>query len=160
MKTNWVVATYKINEAKRVQSNLLNQNFEYYLPKVTKKKINSKSKEEILFPGYIFVCTTFDNYSALKYTLGIKNVIKFGDSISCISIEEINNMRLIEEASKKNPVTSNIEIGQDVIIAEGSFKGSIAKVSSLPSKERVDILLFFLGSKRRVNMPENFISLK
>ena len=44
MKKNWLVATYKINEVRRVESNLLNQKFDYYLPKITTKKINSKSQ--------------------------------------------------------------------------------------------------------------------
>ena len=75
-KKNWIVATYKIKEVRKVKNNLSNQEFKYYLPKITTKKINSKPKEEVLFPGYIFVNTNFENYSALKYTTGIKNIIK------------------------------------------------------------------------------------
>jgi transcription antitermination factor NusG len=154
MKKNWLVATYKINEVRRVESNLLNQKFDYCLPKITTKKINSSSKVEVLFPGYIFVNTSFKNYSALKYTMGIKNIIKFGDNISRISDEEIKAMQMAEEASKIDPVASQIQIGQDVLIAKGSLTGSIAKVCSLSSKERVGVLLSFLGSVRRVTIPE------
>ena len=154
MKKNWLVATYKINEVRRVESNLLNQKFDYCLPKITTKKINSKPKEEVLFPGYIFVNTSFENYSALKYTMGIRNIIKFGDNISCISDEEIEAMQMAEEVSKIDPVVSQIQIGQDVMIAKGSLTGSIVKVCSLPSKERVGVLLSFLGSVRRVTIPE------
>ena len=154
MKKNWLVATYKINEVRRVESNLLNQKFDYYLPKITTKKINSNPKVEVLFPGYIFVNTSLENYSALKYTMGIKNIIKFGDNISCISDEEIEAMQMAEETSKIDPVASQIQIGQDVMIAKGSLTGSIVKVCSLPSKERVGVLLSFLGSVRRVTIPE------
>ena len=158
MIKNWIIATYKINEVKRLESNLLNQKFDYYLPKITIKKINSNPKAEVLFPGYIFVNTSFKNYSALKYTIGIKNVIKFGDNISCISNEEIKAMMMAEKISKMNPASPQIQIGQDIIIAEGSLKGSIVKVCSLPSKKRVGVFLSFLGSIRRVNIPEkNFI---
>ena len=154
MKKNWLIALYKINEVKRVESNLLNQNFDFYLPKITIKKINSKPKEEVLFPGYIFVNTSFENYSALKYTMGIKNIIKFGDNISCISDEDIKAMQIAEETSKIDPITSIIQVGQDVLISRGSLKGSIVKVCSLSSKERVEVLLSFLGSMRRVTIPE------
>ena len=157
MIKNWLVLTYKINEVRRVKSNLLNQKFDYYLPKITTKKNNSNSKEELLFPGYIFVNTSFENYSALKYTLGIKNIIKFGDSISFISDEEIISMQSAEEASKIDPVAENIQIGQDVLISKGTLKGSIVKICSLPSKERVGVLLSFLGSIRRVTIPEKDI---
>jgi transcriptional antiterminator RfaH len=154
MKKNWIVATYKINEIKRVESNLSNQNFDFYLPKITIKKINANPKVEVLFPGYIFINTSFENYSALKYTMGIKNIIKFGDSISCISDEEIEAMQMAEETSKIDPVASQIQIGQDVMIAKGSLTGSIVKVCSLASKERVGVLLSFLGSVRRVTISE------
>tara|TARA_B110000503_G_C7039262_1_gene367488 strand:+ start:87 stop:563 length:477 start_codon:yes stop_codon:yes gene_type:complete len=149
---NWLVASYKINEVKRVEKNLLNQKFNYYLAKITTKKINSSSKEELLFPGYIFINTSFENYSALKYTKGIKNIIKFGDHISCISNDEIKTLQTVEESSKTDPVVSQIHIGQDAVISRGSLKGSIVKICSLPSKERVDILLSFLGSLRRFNI--------
>ena len=154
MKKNWLVATYKINEVRRVESNLSNQKFDYYLPKITTKKINSNAKMELLFPGYIFVNTSLDNYSALKYTIGIKNIIKFGRYISCISSKEIEAMQIAEEASKIIPVASQIQIGQNVVIAKGSLKGSIVKICSLPDKERVGVLLSFLGSIRRVTISE------
>ena len=154
MKKKWLVATYKINEVKRLEGNLFNQKFEYYLPKITTKKINSKSKVEMLFPGYIFVNTNLENYSTLKYTKGIKNIIKFGDNISCISYEEIEAMKMVEKRSKINPVVSQIKIGQDVLITKGYLRGIIAKVCSLPSKERVGILLSLLGSTRRVSISE------
>ena len=154
MKNNWLVATYKINEVKRVERNLLNQKFDFYLPKITTKKINSKPKAELLFPGYIFVNTNLKNYSAIKYTIGIKNILKFGENISCISYEEIEAMQMAEEISKIEPVVSQIKIGQDVMIAKGSLTGIIAKVCSLPSKERVGVLLYFLGSVRRATISE------
>ena len=154
MKKNWLVATYKINELTRVEINLLNQKFDYYLPKITTRKVNSNPIAEALFPGYIFVNTSFENYSALKYTMGIRNIIKFGDNISCISDEEIEAMQMAEETSKIDPVASQIQIGQDVMIAKGSLTGSIVKVCSLPSKERVSVLLSFLGSVRRVSISE------
>ena len=154
MKKKWLIALYKINEVKRVENNLLNQKFDFYLPKITIKKNNSNPKEEILFPGYIFVNTSFENYSALKYTMGIKNIIKFGDNISYISDESIKIIQMAEETSKIDPVASQIQIGQDAVISKGSLKGSMVKICSLPSKERVGVLLSFLGSMRRVTIPE------
>ena len=154
MKKKWLIASYKSNEVKKVESNLSNQKFDFFLPKITIKKINAKPKVEVLFPGYIFVNTGLENYSALKYTKGIKNIIKFGDNISCISSEDIEAMQMVEEKSKLDPIASQIQIGQDAIIKKGSLAGSIVKVCSLPSKERVGVLLSFLGSVRRVTISE------
>ncbi len=156
----WLVASFKINEINRTEINLINQNFDYYLPKIITKKINSEAKEEMLFPGYIFINTSLENYSALQFTRGIKNVIRFGDNISCMTDDEIKSIKIIEEASKIDPVTSKIRIGQEATIARGSLKGSIVQICSLPSKNRVDILLSILGNKRRVNILEKDLFFK
>ena len=154
MKKKWLIALYKTNEVKRVETNLSNQKFDYYLPKITLKKFNTKPKLEALFPGYIFVNTSLENYPALKYTMGIINIIKFGDNIPSLSFKEIEAMQMAEEKSKINPVASQIKIGQDVIIAKGSLAGNIVKVCSLPSKERVEVFLSFLGSVRKATISE------
>jgi transcription antitermination factor NusG len=153
MKKKWLVALFKASESKRLEINMSNQNFDYYLPKITIKKVNSRPKEEALFPGYIFVNTSLENYSALKYTIGIKNIIKFGENISYISSEEIKAIQDIEESSKVDPIQSKIQIGQDIFVSAGSFKGNIAQVCSLPSRDRVAVFLYLLGSMRRVNIP-------
>ena len=155
---SWLVASYKMNEIKRLRSNLLNQEFEFYLPKIIVKNINSAPKEQLLFPGYIFVNTNIENYSALKYTMGIKNIIKFGNNIPCISDEEIKLIQKLEKKSKIHPVASQMKIGQDVRVSKGFLKGNIVKICSIPSKERVDVLLTFLGSIRRVTMSEKNLS--
>jgi len=152
MTKNWIIASYKINEAKRVQINLLNQKFEYYLPKLIIKNSNSSPKSEVLFPGYIFVNTSFENYSALKYTIGIKQIVRFGKNIAYLSDEEIKAMKMVEQESRLNPLDSQIKIGQEATLKKGCFKGTIVKICSLPSKDRVSVLFTFLGSLRRVNV--------
>ena len=155
----WVVATYKINESGNLQRNLESQEFMYYLPKIITKDSNIGSKEEMLFPGYIFVNIALENYSSLKFTRGIKNIIKFGENISHITDNEIKKIRTIEEESIINPVTTKICIGQEVFIANGPLKGTLVKISSLPYKKRVDIFLSILGSSRRVNIQVKDISI-
>lgn len=155
----WLVATYKINEIKRIESNLKNQSFDYYLPKIITKKHNTNPKEEAMFPGYIFINTDIDRYSSVKYTKGIKNIIKFGNNISSITIEEIESIRMVEKASRLQPLVEKIKIGQEVNIKSGSFKGNIAKICSFPSKERVGILLHILGSSRRIEISEKYLVL-
>jgi transcription antitermination factor NusG len=159
MSRNWLVATYKINEVRIAEINLSNQKFDYYLPKITIRKINSSIKEVALFPGYIFIKTGIENYSALQYTTGIKNIVKFGDSISIIPDDDIQAIRNAEESSKINPVIPNIQVGQDIFIAEGFLKGTFAKICSLPTNERINVLLTFLGSMRTVTIPIKNIAL-
>jgi len=150
----WFVATYKINEIKRVESNLTNQSFDYYLPKIITRKHNSNPKEEVMFPGYIFINTNIDKYSSVRFTKGIKNIIKFGENIPTMTNEEIKTISMVEKSSKLEPLVAEIKIGQEVNIRSGFLKGNIAKICSLPSKKRVGILLHILGSFKRVDISE------
>ncbi len=148
----WLVATYKINESKRADSNLSNQNFEYYLPKIKVKKADSNLKEEVLFPGYVFIKTRLEDYSLIKYTKGIKKVVKFGKNIPRLTDNEINSIRSIEKLSNSEPITPKINIGQEAVVADGPFKGTLVKICSLPSKNRIEVFLTFLGSLRKINI--------
>ena len=154
----WFVASYKINEISRTIANLANQGFDYYLPKITTKKIDLDTKEIVLFPGYIFINTNFDHFSSIKYTKGIKSIIKFGKNIPSVTDEEIESIKIIEKKSRLEPLILNLKIGQEVVIKDGTLKGTIVKVCSLSSKDRVDVLLHFLGSNRKINVSkENLI---
>ena len=148
----WLVATYKINEIKRLERNLSNQNFDYYLPKIKVKKLNSNLKEEVLFPGYVFINSRLEDYSLIKYTKGIKKVLKFGNSIPRMTDNEIKSIQSIEKLSSTKPITPEINIGQDAIVLEGPFKGTLVKICSFPSKERIEVLLNILGSSRRISI--------
>lgn len=148
----WFVASHKINELRKLEINLRNQKFDYYLPKIKIRKTKSHFIEEVLFPGYIFINTGIENISALQYTRGIKKVIKFGKNFSFMSNDEISSIKKIEEASRHNPISTNIYVGQEAIIKEGSLKGNLVKVCSLPANKRVDIFIHILGSKRSINM--------
>ena len=102
----WIVATYKISEVKSVESNLINQSFDYYLPKILTKKPNAKPKEEAMFPGYIFINASIENYSSVKYTKGIRNIIKFGENIPFMTDDEIKSIDMVEKSSRSNPLIS------------------------------------------------------
>ena len=148
----WLVASYKINEASRLELNLQNQKFDYYLPKIVLEKFNTNSKEELMFPGYIFINTNLKNYAALKYTKGIKKILKFGENIPSMSKDDIDAIMKIEDESKNKPISTIYTMGQEVVIKEGSFKGNLVKICSLPAAKRIDILINILGSKRKVNI--------
>ena len=56
----------------------------------------------------------------------------------------------IENKSFLNPILQKVFIGQEGTISDGPFKGSLITIASLPKKERVNIFIHILGTKRRV----------
>ena len=155
---NWLVASYKINQVARLKLNLNNQNFDYYLPKITVKNININESEELMFPGYVFINTPIKNYTSLKYTKGINKILKFGKNIPVMNRDDIKAIMTIEKESKNNPIPNGFAVGQEVKIKEGSFAGNLVKICSLPADKRVDVLIHILGSKRMVNISLDAIS--
>lgn len=156
---NWLVASYKINQVARLKLNLKNQNFDYYLPKITVKNININESEELMFPGYVFINTHIKNYTSLKYTKGINKILKFGKNIPVMTGDDIKSIMTIEKESKNNPIPNGYAVGQEVKIKEGSFAGNLVKICSLPADKRVDVLIHILGSKRMVNISLDSISI-
>ena len=110
-----------------------------------------------MFPGYIFINITIEKYSSVKYTKGIKNIIKFGENISYMSDDEIETIKMVEKSSRSEPLVPKIKIGQEVDIKSGAFKGNIAKICTLSSNKRVGILLHILGSKRKIDIAEKHL---
>lgn len=155
----WLVARYKLTEIARLEANLQNQNFEYYLPKIVLEKLNSILKEEFMFPGYIFINSSPKNYSVLKYTKGIKKILKFGNSIPTISKDDIEAIMKVESESKNNPISSKHIIGREVLIKGGSLKGNLVKICSLTAAKRVNVFIHLLGSKRKVSIALTDLSL-
>jgi len=146
----WMVATYKINELKRLKENLQNQDVEYYHPKINTKKYNSTPKDEPLFPGYIFIYSEIENYSKIKYTRGISKVIRFNNNIATLEDDEIIELKKIELESFSQPIVQKIYVGQEATMSEGPLKGSFITIASLPNKDRVNIFIHILGKRRKV----------
>jgi len=147
----WMVASYKINQLKRLEGNLQNQDFTYYNPTINIIKDNLSPKEEPLFPGYIFIYANLDNYQKIKYTKGISNIIQFNNNIAILADEEIRELKKIEKNSISKPIIQRIYVGQEGTMTEGPFKGSLITIASLPKNERINIFIHILGTKRKVN---------
>ena len=151
---DWLVVRYKINEHSRFKRNLLAQNFEFYIPRIFTNTQNSSAKkievlEEALFPGYGFVRMAQTNLHALKYTLGLINIIRFGNQYAIATNLMINQLKDLEASSKIQPFTpKQITKGNIVTVNAGPFKGHIAKILATPAKDRASILITFLGSER------------
>ena len=103
----WLVASYKINQVARLELNLQNQKFDYYLPKIVVKEISINLKEELMFPGYVFINTDISNYASLKYTKGINKILKFGNNIPFMANDDIKAIMEIEKKSKNININSN-----------------------------------------------------
>jgi transcriptional antiterminator RfaH len=102
---------------------------------------------EPLFPCYIFVrCRIEHSIDAIRYVSGVSSLVHFGQQIPPIADEVIEELRQCFGVGEPMAVEDAIYPGAEVTVAEGALMGSSGVVFRvLPAKQRVQILLDFLG---------------
>lgn len=102
---------------------------------------------EPMFPGYIFAQFVYTLlHRRVEHLSGINGIVHFGDNLATIDADTLTALQ--ERAGEEEIVTIDpeLQVGQSVRIAEGPFRGLDALVTRvLPAKERVKVLLEFLG---------------
>ena len=102
---------------------------------------------EPMFPGYIFVQFVYPLlHRRVEHSSGIQGIVHFGDYLATIDSDTVATLQ--QKAGDEEIVTIDpeIRVGQSVRIAEGPFQGLDALVTRLlPARERVKVLLEFLG---------------
>lgn len=102
---------------------------------------------EPMFPGYIFSQFVYLSlHRRVEHSPGVHGIVHFGDYLATLDADTV--VALQQKAGDDEIVTIDpeIKVGQAVRIAEGPFQGLEALVTRLlPAKERVKVLLEFLG---------------
>jgi transcriptional antiterminator RfaH len=102
---------------------------------------------EPLFPCYLFVhCCLGERLDDIRYVNGVSSLVHFGNKIPMVPELVIDELRQCFDAEEPMSVGDHLYPGAEVIVAEGAFIGfSGMVVRLLPAKQRVQILLEFLG---------------
>ena len=160
LKKSWIVVRFRQNEIKLFEQNLKNQKFNFYIPKFTKKVNSKKDKVMTLFPGYGFIQRTDKGFGAIRYTRGLLSLVKFGENYAFIEDKIILSLKELEKVSQNKPIENVFSVGEEISIESGPFKDYIAKITSLPSKDRVMIMMSLLGSKKNITLSIGLIKKK
>jgi transcriptional antiterminator RfaH len=132
---------------------------EVYLPRIRFKRATRRGPvwfTEALFPNYLFA--RFDLAACLRrvcHARGIRGVVHFGDRWPIVPEGVIGELRATVGADEVHVVRDELQPGEVVRIAGGVFHGLQAVVSRvMPSRERVAVLLEFLGRQTSVELPD------
>jgi transcriptional antiterminator RfaH len=110
---------------------------------------------EAMFPGYLFAKFLYSTqHRAIESSHGIRGIVRFGDRLA--TLPEHTVVALQSKAGTEEVVTvdSSVKIGQAVHIVDGAFQGLEAVVTQvLPAKERIRVLLEFLGRSLEMEVP-------
>ena len=149
---HWYLVKTKSKQEDIAILNLENQNFHVYCPYAL-----IRNKNEVLFPGYIFIQLDKDtqNWSPIRSTKGVLYFVKFGLSyakipdniIEFIKTNQLNTAEKLKNINKFKP-------GDKVQITDGVFKNCIAIFKSYKSDERVILLMNLLGQQQKLTIKQ------
>jgi transcriptional antiterminator RfaH len=130
---------------------------EAYLPRISFKRPTARGPvrfTEALFPNYLFARFSLSSrLLAVQYTQGVRDIVHFGDKWPAIPEATIAELRASFDDAKVHVIPDRFAPGDRVEIAGGAFHGLPAVVLRvMPSRERVAVLLDFLGRQTTVEM--------
>src|SRR4051794_18923152 len=134
--------------------------YEIYLPRLREhRRIRGRSVEirPLLFPGYIFVLIVLQWHTA-RYSPGISTLVMNGGGPARVPDRIIAEIRSRERGGLiELPKPPGLQRGDRVRITAGTFSGHLALFASQTARERVEVLLQFLGGQQRTELPASAI---
>jgi transcriptional antiterminator RfaH len=102
---------------------------------------------ESLFPNYLFARFVLEStLEKVRYTPAVARVLQFGDGVPNIPDAVIWGLQSDLDAMGSKVLIDAPDEAEEVEVAAGAFKGLTGRVTRvLPAKQRVEILLDFMG---------------
>jgi transcriptional antiterminator RfaH len=110
---------------------------------------------EAMFPGYLFAKFVYSTqHRAVESSHGVRGIVRFGERLATLAEETVMALQSKAGAEEVVTIDSSLKIGQPVNIIEGPFQGlEVVVTQVLPAKERVRVLLDFLGRSLEIEVP-------
>ena len=110
---------------------------------------------EAMFPGYLFAKFVYSTqHRAVESSHGVRGIVRFGERLATLPEETVMALQSKAGAEEVVTIDSSLKIGQPVHIIEGPFQGlEVVVTQVLPAKERVRVLLDFLGRSLEMEVP-------
>ena len=110
---------------------------------------------EALFPGYLFTRCDWPLWQrAILATTGVSGQVHFGDTVPTVPGPIIDDLRASIPDDEPLVVQIPLDSGDEVEIGDGPLRGAVGTVVRvMPARERVAVLLEFLGGTREIEVP-------
>ncbi len=132
-------------------------NVEVFCPRVRHQKLTKRGVMwfvEALFPNYLFARFEPEAVQVeVKYAKGVAGIVRFGMNNATMPDAAIADLRRAMDETELKTVSFAVNVGDAVEIIEGPLRGQTGVVQQLmPAKERVKLLLEFLGGGNAVDL--------
>ena len=161
----WYLVYTKPKGEKTAQENLLRQGYETYLPLLgvsKRRRGRYVTLIEPMFSRYLFIQLnqTSDNWSPIRSTLGVTDMVRFSGYPAKVPAELIEFLRASEnEAGLQSIAIDELKPGNSVEIIEGPMTGYQGIYQAQTSADRAIILLDVVGKHTRVMVDRHHLQL-
>ena len=159
---NWYVLRTQLKRERLAAANLRHlEGVEVFLPRLRYQKTTRRGRVwwvEPLFPGYLLAKFSYLELSrAVTYTAGVSRIVTFGDDTPAVPDQFVEDLQteVARHQTDDEEIVVNwkVEVGDEVELAEGPFKGMEGRVVEVrPGAERVSLLLEFPGESKPVEV--------
>jgi transcriptional antiterminator RfaH len=130
---------------------------EVFLPRIRFKKKSARGPvwvTEALFPNYFFARFDFrESMRLVRHAWGVSTVVHFGPHVPAVPDEVLGELRAHVGAEELHVLPDTFAPNDRVQISGGALHGLEAVVTQvMPAKERVKVLLHFLGQQTTVEV--------
>lgn len=142
-----------------------NLGLEVFHPRLSLERITRRGKVRVvepLFPCYLFVrCFLQEGVDQVRYVNGVSSLVRFGKGIPEVPDSVIEDLKQRFEAEETLMAADPLQPGAEVTVGYGAFLGvSGVVVRLLPARQRVEILLDFLGRATVTEVDRNSLILE
>jgi len=138
---------------------------EVFCPRLRYRKSTARGRiwwVEPLFPGYVMARFDLETMKReVNHCTGVSGLVHFGATVPSIPdavVAELQHQVANQGEGETLTSTPLIEIGDEVRVGEGPLRGMSGHiVDVMPAKQRVSVLLEFLGESRALEL--DFLSL-
>jgi transcriptional antiterminator RfaH len=154
----YAVFTQPHGETKAVQ-HLSRQGYLVYLPRYRARVSHARRCQTVLrplFPRYLFagIDRASMRWRPILSTLGVADVVRAGDEPATVPSKIVATIRAREEAGdfdRFNPQHS-LRLGEFVRVTAGAFEDMVGTLVELREKDRIVVLLEWLGRSVRAQL--------
>lgn len=159
----WYLIYSKPRQEGTAQEQLERQGYTTYLPLAPiryRQRGRAHTKIGPMFPRYLFIHLTAgqDDWRPIRSTIGVSNLVKFGDSAIQVPDSLISTlMRREDEHGVQKIQAKLLKKGEKIRVAEGPLEGYEGIFEAKSGKDRVVVLLKILEKQAKLEISQDKI---
>jgi len=158
----WLVLRTRSRHENTVETVLKQKQIVSYLPKckVVQSRLGKKKLLEMpLFPGYVFVRPTLDQFAGMRYIRGSCGLVLADSKPAAMPEKDLDAVKLLVESGATLTVDPELVAGTRVKVVDGPFMGVEGELILVKDQQVLVINVSTLGSSVRVEVGREAISI-